>query len=86
MCTDKSVYMHACYHTNQRYKPESLYPRSGYSSDVCQLTSEDMAGSSCGVARDQRLREKYGDEAKSQDSHHKLYRIGVRCTCMRRYR
>ena len=67
------------YLTNQRYKPESLYSRWCHSSNVCQLTSEDMAGSSCGVARDQRLWEKDGDETKSQDSHHKLYKVGVRC-------
>ena len=49
---------------------------------MSQLTSEDMAGSSCGVARDQRLREKDGDKTKSQDSHHKLYKVGVRCKHM----
>ena len=64
------------YLTYQRHKPESLHSRCGHSSDVRQLTSEDMAGSSCGVARDERLREKDGDEAKSQDTHHKLYKVG----------
>ncbi len=71
------IFLVSTYLTNQRYKPESLYPRCRYSSDVRQLTSEDMAGSSSGVARDQRLREKDGDEAKSQDTHQKLCRDEV---------
>ena len=52
------------YLTNQRYRPESRHARSGHSSDMFQLTSEDMAGSSCGIARDQRLQEWWNQVSK----------------------
>ena len=59
-------------HTNQWNGPETCYSWRLNASDVFELTGEDVAGCSSGVARYQWLRQKDCDESKSADAHEEL--------------
>ena len=55
------------WHTEE--SPSDLEVHSDY---VLELTGKDVHGCTCGIPRDQWLREERGDEAKLEDPHHKL--------------